>query len=133
MMGLINAHSPLPAFGTRILQILSSYRLLQGLFSRRYEPQKSRGQNWTTAAQEQYNAILEQANEVVYVGQEYTSACMLKRNHYLVDHASILLAVYNGVQRSGTGATVNYARKLGREIIVIDPLTCAVTHREGGA
>lgn len=95
-------------------------------------PCKGQETKWATAAQEQYNAILEQANEVVYVGQEYTSACMLKRNHYLVDHASILLAVYNGVQRSGTGATVNYARKLGREIILIDPLTCAVTHKEGG-
>ncbi len=43
----------------------------------------------------------------------------------------MLLAVYNGVRRSGTGATVNYARKQGREIIVIDPLTLSVTH-EGG-
>ena len=43
----------------------------------------------------------------------------------------MLLAVYNGVRRSSTGATVNYARKQGREIIVIDPLTLSVTH-EGG-
>lgn len=56
---------------------------------------------------------------------------MLDRNRFLVDHASMLLAVYNGVRRSGTGATVNYARKQGREIIVIDPLTLSVTH-EGG-
>ena len=72
--------------------------------------------------------ILEQARNVVYVSREYTSNCMLKRNHYLVDHSGILLAVYNGVQRSGTGATVNYARKMGREIIILNSLTRAVNH-----
>ena len=83
---------------------------------------------WTVPAQKQYYAILEQARNVVYVSREYTSNCMLKRNHYLVDHSGILLAVYNGVQRSGTGATVNYARKMGREIIILNPLTRAVNH-----
>ena len=48
---------------------------------------------------------------------------MIDRNHRLVESADLLLAVFNGVRRSGTGATVNYARKLGREIIVIDPIT----------
>ncbi len=48
----------------------------------------------------------------------------------LVSHAALLLAVYNGVQRSGTAATVNYARKLGREIIVIDPITRLISHEE---
>ena len=51
-------------------------------------------------------------------------------NRFLVEHASTLLAVYNGVRRSGTGATVNYARKMGREIIVIDPITLLISHGE---
>ncbi len=46
---------------------------------------------------------------------------MLKRNRYLVDHAACLLAVYNGEQRGGTAMTVRYAKKLGREIIVVNP------------
>ena len=53
---------------------------------------------------------------------------MIDRNHRLVESSSLLLAVYSGARRSGTGATVNYARKLGREIIVIDPTTLHVTH-----
>ena len=53
---------------------------------------------------------------------------MIDRNHRLVESAGFLLAVYNGVRRSGTGATVNYARKMGREIIVIDPVTLGITH-----
>ena len=82
---------------------------------------------WSASMQVQYNTILQQASEVVYVSREYTPDCMLKRNRYLVDHSSILLAVYNGTCRSGTGATVRYAQKAGRQIILIDPITRSIT------
>lgn len=82
------------------------------------EGQESR---WAVSAQEHYHSILAQANEVIYVGRKYSRNCMLKRNRYLVDHCSILLAVYNGSRRSGTGATVRYAQQISREIIFIDP------------
>lgn len=81
------------------------------------------------AERERYHSILRQADDIVYVGREYSGACMRKRNYYLVDHSSILLAVYNGSHRSGTGMTVRYAQKLGREIIVIDPITKAVNSK----
>ena len=86
-------------------------------------PCKGQEDGWSASAQERYRSILEQANEVVYVGQEYSRDCMLKRNRYLVDHSSILLAVYSGTWRSGTGATVRYAQKLNREIIILNPIT----------
>lgn len=95
-------------------------------------PCEGQESKWMAPAQAQYRAILEQASNVVYVSRTYKSNCMLERNRYLVAHASILLAVYNGTQRSGTGATVNYARKLGRKIIVIDPLTRSVSYEGGG-
>lgn len=77
---------------------------------------------WAVSAQEHYRSILAQADEIIYVGQEYSQDCMLKRNRYLVEHSTILLAVYNGSRRSGTGATVRYAQQVGREIIFIDPV-----------
>lgn len=58
--------------------------------------------------------------------------CMLERNRFLVDHAGILLAVYNGEQRGGTAATLRYARKKNRAILILDPLTQSVS-REGFA
>ena len=61
-----------------------------------------------------------------YVSRKYYDGCMLARNRRLVDQAGILLAVYNGERRGGTAATVRYARKAGREIIMIDPLTQAL-------
>ena len=78
---------------------------------------------WPKAEQERYRSILRQADEVVYVSRAYHSDCMLERNRYMVDRASILLAVYNGAYRSGTGATVRYAQKSNRKVIIIDPLT----------
>ena len=72
-------------------------------------PCEGQESKWTVSAQEHYHSILKQANEVIYVGQEYSRNCMLKRNRYMVDRTSILLAVYNGTYRSGTGMTVRYA------------------------
>ena len=92
-------------------------------------PYEGQADEWSDAARKQYHLILRQADEVVYVGREYSGACMRNRNYYLVDHSSILLAVYNGVYRSGTGMTVRYAQKLGREIFSIDPITRKVEHR----
>ena len=91
-------------------------------------PCKGQERKWTASAQEQYHSILAQANEVVYVGQEYSRDCMLERNRWLVDRASILLVVYDGTYRSGTGMTVRYAQELGREII-IHPVLRNITHR----
>ena len=90
-------------------------------------PCKGQESKWAALAQKRYHLILAQANEVVYVGQEYNRDCMLERNRWLVDHSSILLAVYNGTYRSGTGMTVRYAQKLSREIIIIDPVSRQVS------
>ncbi len=91
-------------------------------------PCTAQAEKWSASSRELYRSILEQADSVVYVSRDYHKNCMLDRNRFLVEHASILLAVYNGARRSGTGATVNYARKIGREIIVIDPITRLISH-----
>ena len=90
-------------------------------------PCEGQERKWSVSAQEIYHSILYQADEVVYVGQEYSRDCMLARNRYMVEQASVLLAVYNGIYRSGTGMTVRYAQRLKREIIIIDPITRALS------
>ena len=86
---------------------------------------------WPKAEQERYRSILRQAEEVVYVSRAYHSDCMLERNRYMVDRASILLAVYNGTRRSGTGMTVNYADAKHRMITIINPITREVSVLNG--
>lgn len=77
---------------------------------------------WPKAEQERYRSILRQADEVVYVSRAYHSDCMLERNRYMVDHSSVLLAVYNGEWRGGTAMTVRYAKKMGRRVIILNPV-----------
>ncbi len=84
-------------------------------------PCEGQADQWSVSAREIYFSILEQADDIVYVSRKYSKGCMLKRNCYLVDHATCLLAVYNGEWRGGTAMTVRYAQKLGREIIIIEP------------
>lgn len=93
-------------------------------------PHEGQADRWSDSAQERYHSILERADSVDYVSRQYYDGCMIDRSHRLVESAGLLLAVFNGVRRSGTGATVNYARKMGKEIIVIDPITWQVTHEK---
>ena len=92
-------------------------------------PCEGQENKWSVSAREIYHSILEQADEVVYGGREYSRGCMLGRNRYMVDHSSILLAVYNGTYRSGTGMTVRYAQQLKKELYILDPVTRDVTHK----
>lgn len=93
-------------------------------------PHEGQADKWAHSAQELYHSILAQANSVEYVSQAYHKNCMLERNRRLVDHAGWLLAVYNGERRGGTAATLRYARKAGRDVIVIDPATMCATHEK---
>lgn len=89
-------------------------------------PHEGQERKWPASERERYHSILRQADEVIYVNREYHNGCMLERNRYLVEHSSVLLAVYNGTYRSGTGMTVRYAKRLGREVIVIEPVSRSV-------
>ncbi len=83
---------------------------------------------WPESARKRYRSIVQQADLRFYVSREYHAGCMLERDRYLVKHSDCLLAVYDKAQRGGTAATVNCARELHREIIIVDPLSCRVTH-----
>lgn len=86
-------------------------------------PHEGQADRWSEPAQERYHWILEQADSVEYVSQEYYEGCMLDRNHRLVESAEVLLAVYNGERRGGTAATVRYARKMSRQIVILDSIS----------
>lgn len=46
----------------------------------------------------------------------YLKKCYRVRNRYMVDHSSLVIAVYDGRKTGGTATTVRYASKLGRSI-----------------
>ena len=89
-------------------------------------PHEGQSDKWSDSAQDRYHSILEKADSVEYVSREYYDGCMLDRNHRLVESAGLLLAVYNGERRGGTAATIRYARKQGRRIIILNPISLEI-------
>ena len=91
-------------------------------------PCEGQADQWSKSARDRYNAILNRADSVAYVSRQYYDGCMLDRNRKLVESAGLLLAVYNGERRGGTAATLRYAKKLGRELIIVHPVSLHITY-----
>lgn len=66
-----------------------------------------------------YLNVIDKADEVIDVSKEYSKQCYRLRNEFMVDNSSRLIAVL-GDMKSGTGQTVNYARKQGIEVKLIN-------------
>lgn len=67
---------------------------------------------------ERYMHILQGADYTTTVSDHYFRACYQRRNEFMVDHSSLVIAVWNGAP-SGTQNTINYAKKRGVKAINI--------------
>ncbi len=74
---------------------------------------------WRHDSQVRYNNILDQADEVVYVTQRYERGCEARRNRYMINHSSRVIAFYDGVNTGGTGKTVAMAREQSMPVVNI--------------
>ena len=64
--------------------------------------------SWSQAWQEQYKQVLASADYVKYVSGSYSRACFQIRNEWMVNHASLVIAVFANTP-SGTMNTIEYA------------------------
>ena len=96
-------------------------------------PCQGQSDSWSASARERYQGILNRADSVFYMQREYSEGCTLERNRFMVDHADMLLAVYNGEWRGGTAATVRYATKSGKRIQIINPVVQSWQEMGSGA
>lgn len=77
---------------------------------------------WPTKSQKTYNKLLSVASEVITVSEGgYSGYKMQVRNEYMCDKCDVLLACYNGDGSGGTYNCIQYAKRNGKEIIIIDP------------
>lgn len=83
-------------------------------------PYERQAEAWPIEEQERYQRILSKADKVIQISKEYTRSCLHERNRYMVDHASHMIAVYDG-KPGGTESTIGYARKKGLSITIIEP------------
>ena len=73
---------------------------------------------WDQSWKDRYKYIMENADEVYYVSTTPSRRSFFERNHWMVDHSSMLIAVFTGAP-GGTLETVRYAEKKGLEIRLI--------------
>lgn len=83
-------------------------------------PYRGQASAWAEQYRERYNKALECADQCVYISQNYNVSCIQKRNEYLVDHSTHMIAVYNGTP-GGTRSTIMMAKKKNRSIVIIEP------------
>ena len=84
-------------------------------------PCGSQSDRWPRTERERYDAILDQCNLETMVQHTYDRWCMMRRNRYMVDHASHIIALYDGVPKGGTAQTLAYAMKKGLTTDIIAP------------
>lgn len=65
-----------------------------------------------------YENLLKKSSKIIKINNKYFNGCMQIRNRFMIDNSSLLIA-YMYAERGGTLYTVNYAKKLNREIIYV--------------
>ncbi|MGN1058870.1 MAG: SLOG family protein [Clostridia bacterium] len=83
-------------------------------------PCRDQDRFWNKKQRDEYRAVLAAADEVIYTADAYYKGCMMKRNRYLVDSATCVLA-YLERDAGGTKYTVDYANKTGVEVLFVQP------------
>ena len=81
-------------------------------------PCRNQTHGWSSADTSLYDAILQNADDIIYVSEEYNPGCMHKRNRFMADNSS-LCVFYLTRQNSGTAYTVNYSLDCGNNAINI--------------
>ena len=79
-------------------------------------PCPTQADSWPAAQRGRYARLLEACDYETMVSAQYSSSCMLRRDRYMVDHASLLIAAFDG-STGGTRYTVEYALKRGLSIV----------------
>ena len=76
-------------------------------------PCETQANSWPEADRRRYQAILDQCDLETLVQHHYDRGCMMRRNRYMVDRSSRIIAVYDGVPKGGTAQTLAYAMRQG--------------------
>ena len=82
-------------------------------------PFAGQADRWPAADQARRLALLDQCDLETVVQHTYTPGCMGRRNRYMVDRSSLLLAVYDGIPRGGTMNTLAYAMRQGVQTVIL--------------
>ena len=74
--------------------------------------------HWESSLRQRYYGLLRQCDEVVTVCPSYTRDCMMIRNRYMVNNASLVIACFDGTP-GGTMNTVLYAKRQSVPLVMV--------------
>ena len=89
-------------------------------------PFSSQADRWRERDKFRRERILAAADSVVTLSEEYTKSAFFLRNRYMVDGADAIVCCYDG-KTGGTAYTIDYAKRMGKVIIQINPSDMVVT------
>ena len=81
-------------------------------------PYEGQADHWKPAEKSRWQRIYDNSDYITVVSRTYTRDCMHRRNQYMVDNSSVLIAAYNG-SSGGTLNTMLYAIRNKKEVIQI--------------
>lgn len=79
-------------------------------------PCEEQSSKWSTAQKARYDRLSLECDYQTVIQHSYSPECYIRRNHYMVDNAAVLVAAYDG-KPGGTQSTILYAIRQGVEII----------------
>ena len=79
-------------------------------------PCEEQAAKWPERDRERYFRLVGLCDFETMVQRHYDRSCMLRRNRYMVDHAALLIAAFDGTL-GGTMYTVTYAMGHGVEVV----------------
>jgi len=82
-------------------------------------PCEEQAARWSERDRNRYFALVKACDYETMVQHHYDRGCMLRRNRYMVDRASMLIAAYDGLL-GGTMYTLTYAMKKELEIVTLE-------------
>ncbi len=79
-------------------------------------PFEGQSAGWNEAQRRRYDRLIAECDYHTVVQKFYSPECYMRRNRYMVDSSSVLIAAYNG-RSGGTMNTLLYAIRNGLEVI----------------
>ena len=83
-------------------------------------PCRNQKDRWIKSQQDRYDKLVKQLDDIRCIYDKYVDGCMQERNQYMINNSSLVIALYNGLG-GGTKSTIDYAKKQGKEVVIIKP------------
>ncbi len=102
-------------FDSLCFRVLEGIRLSNDIKIIACVPCSDQSEFFNKKQKKEYDRMIKEADDVIMLGEKYQSGCMQKRNAFMVDNSSRLIA-YLRIKGGGTYSTVKYAVEQGLEV-----------------